>query len=278
MINGGRTDLAVESAQSGGSLPNGVTLEKERHNGAVVETVQVTSMAGAAALQKPIGQYITVYLKELSANTYNPDEAWTELLANKIRPLLPCDSRSPVLVVGMGNRNITADSIGPLTTEKLLVSRHIVRLLPNALPQSARSVCALSPGVLGETGMETGEIVRALVNATHAGSVIAIDALAARDPVRLCTTIQISNAGIAPGAGVGNNRPALTKDSIGVPVIAIGVPTVVCVPMEETETELVVTPKDIDVIAQRCADLIANAVNRSVHSKAVLEELQTLLS
>lgn len=265
-----RTDLALEAHElrgEGTALP-GVECENTQAQGFPLTTVRVTDQAGAQALGKPQGVYHTLDLAGLQRREEGAFPRAAAALAGLLAPLLPPEG--DVLVVGLGNRAITPDAVGPQAADKTLVTRHLVGMSPEHFG-SFRPVAALAAGVLGTTGVESGEVVKAVGEKIGAKAVIAIDALAARRVERLCSTVQICDTGIAPGSGVGNHRFALDKNSLGVPVIAVGVPTVVdgatlaADLLEETGREadpqtlagapgatLMVTPRDID---QRVADL-----------------------
>ena len=290
-----RTDLALEAHElrSGGSQLPGVACENTQAEGFPLTTVRVTSAEGAAALGKPEGVYHTLDLTGLERREEGAFPRAVKSLAALLAPLLPPEG--DVLVVGLGNRAITPDAIGPQAADKTLVTRHLISLSPEHFG-SFRSVAALAAGVLGTTGVESGEIVKAVEEKIGAKAVIAIDALAARRVERLCATVQVCDTGIAPGSGVGNHRFALDKASLGVPVIAVGVPTVVdgatlaADILEGTGKEadpaalagapgasLMVTPRDID---QRVADLskvIGYAVSLALQPGLELEDLEALV-
>lgn len=270
-----RTDLALEAreiwargAQKADSL-HGVESARTRREGFSVTAVRITSPQGQQALGKPMGTYITLELAGLKRREENAFSRAVHALADELRPLLP-KGDGTVLVAGLGNRSITPDNIGPSSVGHTLVTRHLVRQIPEHFGQF-RSVAALAAGVLADTGVESCELVRSVVERLHPCCVIAIDALASRSLHRLCSTIQLADSGITPGSGVGNHRAALNRDTLGVPVIALGVPTVVeaatlCADLleEAGATEfnprtlqgaggnLMVTPRDID---QQVADL-----------------------
>ena len=224
------TDLALEMAEQlqSSETPNleGVEIESEEQDEILVHTVRVLSDAGAASIGKPCGNYITIESPEMKINSITVHEKIIEILTEKLA-LLAKGAKGTVLVIGLGNRNVTPDSLGPLVISKVLVTRHIMEGLPVELEGGLRSLCALAPGVMGLTGIETVEIVKGLVNRVKPGLIIAIDALAARKISRINQTIQLTDTGISPGAGIGNKRLPLNEESLGVPVIAIGVPTVI---------------------------------------------------
>lgn len=236
-----RTDLAVEETekrQEEGrpSLP-GVIIEEYTEKTAQVHITRVVikNEEGAQALHKPVGTYITLEAVHMDENDGEAHREISRILAGQlaglIKPLLPSAHGTipSVLAVGLGNSDVTPDALGPRVLNNLLITRHFQTgefELPS-FPSGAVSVCGIIPGVMAQTGMETAEIVKALTDQIHPDLILVIDALAARSVTRLGTTIQLSNTGIHPGSGVGNHRHSLTEESLGVPVIAIGVPTVV---------------------------------------------------
>ena len=227
-----RTDLALEAhemyrqSETKEHAP-GVMVEEEELGKITVTRVRIENHQGQKALGKPIGTYVTLEIPSLIHKEQEIFERAISALAKEIEHLCSVDEDAPVLVVGLGNRMITADALGPKVVESLLVTRHMFELMPQEIKDGVRPVSALSPGVLGLTGIETSEIIKGVVEKVHPSLVIAIDALASRRLDRISTTIQIANTGITPGAGIGNVRKGLTEETLGVPVIAIGVPTVV---------------------------------------------------
>ena len=227
-----RTDLAMEAhelwKESAGETTRleGVEARDTTREGFQVTTVKVLSEAGAAALDKPVGTYVTLVLDGLLRREDDAFPRAARALAAELRALLPAAPGTEVLVVGLGNRAITPDAVGPLAVGNTLVTRHLVEKLPEHFG-SFRPVSALAAGVLGTTGVESGELAAAVAAAVRPARVVAVDALASRSLSRLCRTVQIADTGIVPGSGVGNARAALNKETLGVPVIAVGVPTVV---------------------------------------------------
>lgn len=233
-----RTDLAVEATETRlqedpATIP-GVSVEHQKHCDGTVFLTRVTiqNEEGAQALGKPVGTYITLETTPLGQNDGETHRQISRLLAAQLRDLIhtlaPAAPPS-ILAVGLGNGDVTPDALGPQVLNNLLITRHL-RTGQFALPAfstDAASVCGIVPGVMAQTGMETAEIIRALTDQIQPDLILAIDALAARSVSRLGTTIQLADTGIHPGSGVGNHRHSLTRDSLGVPVIAIGVPTVV---------------------------------------------------
>lgn len=227
-----RTDLALEAhelATQSGAIP-GVKIEKDEDEGIFVSKITVETVQAGQSIGKMPGEYITFEVPGLrSKDTPLQDRVATKLaqeFQNYLKRLhIPDDAK--ILVVGLGNWNVTADAIGPIVVENLLVTRHYFELSPDRVSPGYRQVSALSPGVMGITGIETSEIVQGIVEKTKPDLVIAVDALASRALERVNTTIQIADTGISPGSGVGNKRKALNRETLGIPVIAIGVPTVV---------------------------------------------------
>lgn len=290
-----RTDLALEQRERFVSdrieIP-GVAVEETYDDMCEVRvtTVRIETENGAAVMGKPVGNYITLEAPKMA----EADESYHREISGKLMEVLErClpekEDGQSILIIGLGNRNVTPDALGPLVVEHLDITRHLVKEYGKyALDGEAdRLVSAVVPGVMGQTGMETVEIVRGIVEETEPDFVIAIDALAARSVRRLNRTIQIADTGIAPGSGVGNHRNAITEETVGVPVIAIGVPTVVDAAtivgdsieeyvakcrdegMRENKEHLIppylygmfVTPKDIDETMERTSYTISEALN-----------------
>jgi len=225
------TDLALEMAEQldGTQAIDGVEITSDVREGITINSIRITNDAGATAMGKPIGNYITVESLEIKVNSVDIHEEIAGILAEKLTLLAECancDKNGTALVIGLGNRNVTPDSLGPLVVAKTLITRHIMEGLPVELEGKMRSVAGIAPGVMGLTGIETLEVVKGLVQHVKPALVIAIDALAARSISRINQTIQLTDTGICPGAGIGNRRMPLNQDTLGVPVIAIGVPTV----------------------------------------------------
>lgn len=290
-----RTDLALEAREllggTGESVPGVESRETERE-GFPLTTVRVTDEGGAAALGKPMGVYHTLDLAGLSRREEGAFPRAVKALAGLLRPLLPAGE---VLVVGLGNRAITPDAVGPRACDKTLVTRHLIGVAPEEFG-AFRPVAALAAGVLGTTGVESGELVKAVGDKIHPAAIIAIDALAARRVERLCATVQVCDSGIAPGSGVGNHRFALDRETMGVPVIAVGVPTVVdgatlCADLLEEAggradrsaladapgATLMVTPRDIDQRVEDMAKVIGYGVSLALQEGMELEELEGLV-
>lgn len=236
-LGGVRTDLAVEAHEvasaglRGREIP-GVRTEREDFPFGYVVRVDVESEEGGRLLGKLPGKYVTFHIPELRTRWREFSGEVAPRLAREIEVFLSSmgvDAGDPLLVVGLGNWNATPDNVGPLTVSKLLVTRHLheYKVLPEELLGRMRPVAALSPGVLGITGVETAEVVRGVVEAIRPAAVICVDALASKSVERIGTTVQVADVGISPGSGVGNKRVGLTRETLGVPVLAIGVPTVI---------------------------------------------------
>jgi len=225
------TDLALEAHAAAVKTDwdqQGVQVDTQEFAGGTVTRVRVLDARGAARMGKPPGNYITIEAPGLRQHDVELREQVGQILAEELKSLLPpLDKSSVTLVVGLGNWHVTPDSLGPLVIEELLVTRHLFEYAPEHVDEGMRSVCALAPGVLGITGIETSDIIAGVVEKVQPAIIIAIDALAALSIERLGTTIQIADTGINPGSGVGNKRHALNRETLGVPVIAIGVPSVV---------------------------------------------------
>ncbi len=227
-----RTDLALEAHElykqkvKNDAVP-GVEIDVENDGQLTVTRVHIKNKNGENALRKPVGNYITIEMPELIHKTEQLYEKTVTVLTRELSSLIDINYDAVVLVVGLGNRNITADALGPMVVSQLLITRHLFDLMPEELEEGIRPVCALSPGVLGITGIETGEILKGVCEKVKPDLIIVIDALASRKLERVSTTIQLSNTGLTPGSGIGNVRMGINKKTMGVPVIAIGVPTVV---------------------------------------------------
>ena len=282
-----RTDLAQEAWQlwkkdAGETTElSGVRAEDRTLYGQQATLVEILSEEGSSALCKPIGKYATLNLD--SCFTREPEAMKNTCLAaaELIRSLAGPPADAPVLVAGLGNRNMTPDSIGPKTADSVLATKHLMGT--EQIPEGYFSpVAVIQPGVLGPSGLESAEAVKALVNQLHPRLVIAVDALAAAEPDRLCRTLQVTDTGISPGSGVGNRRATLDKSSLGVPVIAVGVPTVIdaaafCSGEENVYSGMMVTPKDIDLKVTEASKVAAMGINLALHPKLTYEEAELLL-
>ena len=294
-----RTDLALEarelwqeSAERTTKL-EGVRAVRRRSEGYSVTEVQVLNEQGARVLDKPVGVYRTVDLTGYWQRKPDFFARAVRTVGGELRSLLP--ENGAALVVGLGNAAMTPDAVGPEVLHHLLITRHLIASLPRQFA-GFRPVAAVASGVLGSTGVESAETVRALVRQLKPEVVLAVDALAARRMNRLCCTVQLSDTGIIPGSGVGNHRAALNRRTLGVPVIAIGVPTVVdgatlaADLLEESGTEdvdperlrhesgrFMVTPRDIDQQVRDLGKVIGYGINWALQDLEI-EEINALLS
>ncbi len=271
-----RTDLA-EEAQSLWQQSAGETTElsgviaRQWDEGAVRrQRVDIINEDGARALGKPRGIYETLWTAPDSRPTQEASDALAEILTR----LLALEEGSRVLVVGLGNRFMTPDAIGPKSTEGLLITRHLKKLMPE-LFSPYRSVSALSPGVLGLTGLESADIVKSVVRDLKPDRVVVVDALAAGSPDRLCRVIQVTDAGIVPGSGVGNSRQALSGETLGVPVVAVGAATVMDAGTEDSP--LLVTHRDVDARVSRLSRLISDGLNKCLFAPLSWGEIAQLV-
>ena len=277
-----RTDLAVEAhrIRAGAGRLEGVEVRETDRSGFHVTTVEVRSPAASKELCKPIGIYHTVTLDPVLRREEAAFSSAAGLISGLIGDLLPRNDRFSTLVVGLGNRAITPDAVGPHTMESVLATRHL-QGHDSELFSALRPVCVLSPGVLGNTGIEAARMVQAVARDLRPDVVIAVDALACSEPERLCRTIQISDTGVTPGSGVGNHREALDRDSFGVPVIAVGVPTVMDISVvsdAETLQGLFVTPRDIDTTVSDFSKLTGSAIDLALQPELSIPDLDLLLS
>lgn len=270
-----RTDLALEKEEFITNSENtGIKKRKKHTEKTEVTEIEIVSSDGERAIGKPKGRYITVEMSEFSYDSEILDDRLKSLTA-EIKRLLP-DGEGTVLVAGIGNENITPDALGPLCAKSIFSTRHIDNKLAYEIGfKSLHPVCTLATGVLGQTGIETGEIIKSVVSSVSPRAVILVDALAAASLSRLGRTVQITDTGITPGSGVGNSRAEISEKTLGVPVIAIGVPTVVdavtlakditenaeVADIAENAKNMMVTPREIDVMVKRAAKLIALSVN-----------------
>jgi len=287
-----RTDLALEArelwGEGGGRAAElaGVRAADYQREGWPVTRVEILDDRGERALGKPAGSYVTLNLTDYWRRPEGFFRRAAEALAEELRALLP--EEGPVFAAGLGNAAMTPDAVGPQTVSHLLVTRHLGEVLPDFRP-----VAAAAAGVLGTTGMEAAEWVRALAERVEPAAVIVVDALAARSLSRVCTTIQVADTGIIPGSGVGNRRMALNRETMGVPVISIGVPTVVDaatlaldllresggqLPETLSGGSLFVTPKDVDARVRDLSKLLGYGVNMALQPGLSVEDVDALLS
>lgn len=285
-----RTDLALEARESikGNKEVHGVVLEEQMcANGKIkVSTVEIKTEHGSKVMGKPMGKYITIEVEPTEEDDVIPE------IVRQLEQLLDNNKKKKILVTGLGNRQITPDALGPWTIDQLFVTRHLIKEYGEIFQKrnQIRDICAIAPGVMAQTGMEAKEILLGIVENIKPDVVIVIDALAARSVKRLNRTIQLTNTGICPGAGVGNNRKALNKETLGVEVIAIGVPTVVDAETivedrveeslrsagftqrecglflngmkEQNAKNMFVTSKDVDEEVKQMSYILSEAINR----------------
>ncbi|MEG1593785.1 MAG: GPR endopeptidase [Oscillibacter sp.] len=294
-----RTDLALEarelwqeSAERTTRL-SGVKAIKTKQEGYPVTRVDILNEKGAEAMGKPQGSYLTIDLTSFWQRKPDFFERAVRAVGSQLKDLLP--GEGPALVIGLGNPAMTPDAVGPLAVDSLLITRHLLAAMPRQFA-GFRPVAAFRTGVLGTTGIESAEAVRGLVAEVQPALVIAVDALASRRVERVCTTVQLSNTGIIPGSGVGNHRAALNQETLGVPVFALGIPTVVDAAtlaadlLEESGVEefdesrlrrgkepLMVTPRDIDAQVRDLAKVLGYAINWALQDLEI-EEMNALLS
>lgn len=261
-----RTDLVLEESETEQSS-DGIDIDEQTIQSFKITTITVKNAAAEKRLSKPQGKYITIEFE--SFGHLSDYEEITKALVKSLNFLLPEDTDN-ILLVGLGNSDITPDALGPLTANKILATRHIDGGLAEELGLTGlKSVSVITPSVLGKTGIETAELVSSAAERVSPSAIITIDALAARNASRLCNTIQLTDSGISPGSGVQNSRRELSRKNMGVPVIAIGVPTVVdiaacnfeCDGKTSESKNMIVTPKDIDRLLKEASEIISRSLN-----------------
>lgn len=301
-----RTDLALEAheiASSAGEL-KGVVSEETSLGKVSVSRVKVIDENGEKALGKPIGTYITIEAPGLGNADDDVYDNALEAAAHELETILKPMGEGLVLVAGLGNASMTPDAIGPRCVKHVLVTRHIAGELTKITGlEGLRAVAAIAPGVLGQTGVETGEIIKAVVQRINPVAVIVIDALTSRRASRLGNTIQIADTGIIPGSGIGNRRTAINRESLGVPVISIGIPTIVDAAtlaldvlddagmkpdmmqegkirstVENGGITMFVTPRFVDLIVEHAAKLTGYAINKALHPTVPVDDIAKLVS
>lgn len=289
-----RTDLALEARElwqkstAFSTNVEGVLHAERVKDGIPVTTVEIRSEAGAEVIGKPKGRYVTLTLEDVQRRDSSAFPRTVRVIAEELGAFLKgMDVGGAVLVAGLGNRFITPDALGPGVHRNMLVTRHLVREMPGQFGY-LRPVASVAAEVLGNTGVESGEVVKSVCEQIRPACVIAVDALASRSVERLCRTVQISDAGITPGSGVGNHRFALNKESLGVPVIAVGVPTVVDAATlaadltggdtrPEEGRNLMVTPRDIDRQVADLSKLLGYGISLALQPRMTVAELELLL-
>lgn len=320
-----RTDLAVEAreiyAKESNGNPEGVEYNEYKIGDVNVVDVKITNDTGERNMGKPMGTYITLDLPEFAHYDGEVMDEVSKAMAQSLEGLVKLEDSMTALVVGLGNWNVTPDALGPKVISKLMITRHLKELVPDSIDEGVRPVCAIAPGVLGITGIETGEIIRGVVDKIKPNLIVCIDALASRKMERVNKTIQIGNTGISPGSGVGNKRMEISQRTLGVPVIAVGVPTVVDAATMANDTidlvldamikeanagskfyemlksidknekgrmirevldpyvgNLMVTPKEVDMIIDSLARIIANGINIALQPALDLEDINKFLN
>lgn len=293
-----RTDLAMERMVTPGGTHSGVSVTTSQDGDAQITWVRIRSEETAKQFGKAVGDYWTMMHPELPLLDTEARIDVARQIAQTLRLMLP--PQGDVLVLGLGNRRMTADALGDHVVSGVLVTRHLLQDNKHGI----RSVCALSPGVLGVTGMETAELARGLVDRLKPSAMIVVDSLAAMETDHIGTTVQLTDTGIHPGSGVGNHRMGITKESMNIPVIAMGIPLVVYASTivrdalqhmlakeasqedadrmadhlaAQTHSELVVTPRNIDELVENLADMLALAINCALQPSYSIDELTHLL-
>ena len=273
-----RTDLALESAENvdiSKELPDGISVSEKKTSAFLVTDVSVNTSEAAKRIEKPVGRYVT--LEPGSRLDMRPDnfEQCAYDLAEEITALKGEGDR--VLVVGLGNEDITPDSLGPRVCSHIFATRHIRENAPQFYSDDLGEVSAIAPGVMGQTGIEASELIRSVCGAVKPSLVIAVDALACSEISHLGRTIQLTDTGISPGSGVLNSRRELSRETLGVPCLAIGVPTIADLGQSDGEP-LMVTPRSVDKLISCSAQLISTAINLSLHEGLTFDEILSLTS
>ena len=299
-----RTDLANEAFEhhtSRGGAADGIKSESRAINKDIkVTRVEILTDEAAQKLGKQKGVYITITAEYISNRDAEHHSLIGRAVCEQLKELLPRPEKGrTVLVAGLGNSRMTPDALGPKTVNKLMITRHLLQMIPDQVDSRVNSVCAIAPGVLGVTGIESSDIISALCEKIKPQYIIAIDSLAAASAQRIKDTIQMSNTGIAPGAGVGNKRCGINRETLGIPVYALGIPMVVYASsvledfleqnndgrmrlsaedyLNENIKELIVTPKEIDVIIDDCSRMLADGLNLALHDGVNMEEIRDFM-
>ena len=300
-----RRDIYKKANKLEGDIPGIETIEKISNENIKSSVVKIINEEGEKAIGKPIGTYVTVDIKNLRLADDDEIENASNIISEELASIVDekIGKQDEILVVGLGNQFVTPDALGPKVSQEIEVTRHLLKYAPECVIKGARSVCTIAPGVLGTTGIETLEIIKGVVDNVKPKLIIVIDSLASKSIERISSTIQISDTGIVPGAGVGNTRKELSKNTLGVPVIAIGVPMVVdlatitndCFEIfienlqsqaksndylnnlknqdnyEEIKTALnprdynmIVTPKEVDDLIENMKNIVAKSINYAI--------------
>ena len=287
-----RTDLAIErkeiiDEESGKTgAPDGVAVEKADYGDDVkVTRIEITSRAGEMRMQKPMGNYITIEADGILEERDGIKDKVENVIAAELKKLIKFHYYLNVLVVGLGNTTVTPDALGPEAASKIRVTNHLFDMFEADGDDEMSRVSCLVPGVTAATGLETAEIIKKTAELVKPEVIIVVDSLAARNIERVSTTIQISDTGISPGAGMGNKRPGINSETVGARVVAIGVPTVIDATtiirdaladnidsaekvekyIEEYDRHMIVTSTDIDMLIKDFSDIIANGINKTLH-------------
>lgn len=299
-----RTDLALEAREmidekcskrmdERDALPDGMQVTTRETEYILITDIEIETDEASKVIGKKKGRYITLELKNPLLDTNELQENTCKSLAEEIKHFLELlgISEPKIMVAGLGNRNITADSLGPKVTDKIVVTRHVKNMKDIDIDERLGNICAIAPGVMGITGIETGEIIKGMLKTVKPDILLVIDALASRKTSRVNATIQISDSGIVPGSGVGNHRMELSKEVLGIPVLAIGVPTVVDAAtlvkdilgteekpeIKEDYGNMIVTPKNIDIAIERMSDVISAGINMATHQGFGMYEISEYL-
>ena len=288
-----RTDLAVEAGEATQAI-TGVASERRIRDGFPITTVKVTTDSAATTLGKPVGTYVTLELGKLARRESGAFSLAAYALADELSTLLDAHAGATALVVGLGNRAITPDAIGPETVRNVIVTNHLTGYASGSF-SPFRPVCVLEAGVLGTTGIESAQIIKAVCGSVCPDRVVVVDALTSRRLARVCGTVQLTDTGIIPGSGVGSSRSALNSGTLGVPVIAIGIPTVVdagtlaadiaeqigadetCISELERFGGMMVTPRNIDESVADISKLVGYAINLALHESLSIDDITMLL-
>ena len=320
-----RTDLAIEAKEvykeENNSEIDGLIVDEKEEDGTIITTVKITNEEASIKVGKPMGTYITLDIPEFTAYDGELMDDVSKTFGKILKKLIKMKSDKTALVVGLGNWKVTPDALGPKVSQGIMVTRHLKEVMPDAIDESVSIVSTIAPGVLGVTGIETGEVIKSLVDKIKPDLVVCIDALASRRIERVNRTIQISDTGISPGAGVGNHRMKLNEETLGVKVIAIGVPTVVDAATIANDTidlvlddlisqaeegkefynmlkkinreekgalirevlnpyvgDLVVTPKEIDLMIDALSKIISNGINIALQPNMTMEDINKFLN
>ncbi len=282
-----RTDLALEARElflKNADIKDKILSSKNKKDNIIIQSVEILDERTSQVIKKPVGKYITLESEDFKLSDPALIKKASYVLKEELLNILKTISYKTILIVGLGNRNITSDALGPQVISKVMVTRHLKEYMPEHIDDDIMPVSAISPGVLGITGIETNDIISAVCKKVNPDLVFVIDALASSSPKRIATTIQITDTGINPGSGVGNNRKEISKNSLGIPVIAIGVPTVVDLvsvvsPSDKNnfEKDFFVTPKEIDRLIENLSKIIANGINLSLHNNIDLEYIEAFI-